>query len=335
MVQVGVIGLGMMGATHLGVYAKRDDVDVVAVAEKNPDLLHGKAQAEGNIEGQAQRGADLSTAAKYAEGLDLIADARVQLVDICLPTPLHVPFVTAALDAGKHVLIEKPLARTHADAMKIVEAAAQSDRVVMCAMCMRFWPGWAWLKRAIDEGRYGRVLAAHFRRLASHPGGPFYSSAEACGGAILDLHIHDTDFVQYCFGKPDAVTSAGYAHPTEGIDHVFTRYEYDGGPMVTAEGGWAMAPGFGFVMQYTVNFERATAVFDLAGEHTLKLFESGRVEHVELPAGMGYEHEIDYLVRCIAEGRQPQAVTVAQAAESVRLVEAETSSIVSGRRVAL
>lgn len=335
MVQVGVIGLGMMGATHLDAYAQRGDVGVVAVAEKNPDLLHGKALAEGNIEGQAQRGADLSDAAKYEEGLDLIADERVELVDICLPTPLHVPFVRAALDAGKHVLIEKPLARTHTDAMRIVEAAANSDRVVMCAMCMRFWPGWTWLKQAIDERRYGRVLAAHFRRLASHPGGPFYANAEACGGAILDLHIHDTDFVQYCFGLPEAVTSAGYAHATEGIDHVFTRYEYAGGPMVTAEGGWAMAPGFGFTMQYTVNFERATAVFDLAADHTLKLYENGETKGVDLPAGMGYEHEIDYLIRCIAEGRQPQTVTVAQAAESVRMVEAELQSVTSGQRVVL
>ena len=84
----------------------------------------------------------------------------------------------------------------------------------------------------------------------------------ACGGAILDLHIHDTDFVQHCFGKPKAVFSRGYSRPTNAIDHVLTHYLYDDVPLVTAEGGWAMTPGFGFQMQYTVNFERATAVFD-------------------------------------------------------------------------
>ena len=84
-----------------------------------------------------------------------------------------------------------------------------------------------------------------------------------------------------------------------------------------------------------MNFERATAVFDLAADQSLRLIEGGVSQNVELPAGMGYEHEVDYLLRCIAEGRQPQTVTVAQAAESVRLVEAEASSIASGRRVAL
>jgi len=336
MINVGVIGLGMMGATHLDAYARRKDVRIVAVSDANPKRLRGEESASGNVEGQAKGGVDLSRAKRYAEGMALIADADVQLVDICLPTPMHHDYALAVLRAGKHLLIEKPLCRTYAQGRALADAAAQAKGLAMCAMCMRFWPGWAWLKRAIDERTYGKVLAAHFRRVASHPGGAFYSNGEACGGAILDLHVHDTDFVQFCFGMPRAVTSRGYTKITGHIDHVVTQYHYDGGAMVFAEGGWAMAEGFGFQMQYTVNFERATADFTFDGKDHVRLCEPGKPpREVEVGSGMGYDHEIAYFLDCIAKGERPGTVTLAQAADSLRIVEAEVRSIAEGVAVNL
>src|SRR5437867_2937373 len=140
----------------------------------------------------------------------------------------------AALRAGKHVLCEKPLARTSAAARQIVEAAAKAKGIFMPAMCLRFWPEWAWLKEAIAAGRYGKVLAARFRRVAEPPGwgrNTFFNGAES-GGALFDLHIHDTDFVQYCFGRPQSVFSSGYAKFSGAIDHVITQYQVDSGASV-------------------------------------------------------------------------------------------------------
>lgn len=330
MTNVGVIGLGMMGATHLDAYAKHPGARVVAVAERNEDLRHGRRRAAGNIEGQAQGNAQLDAARKYAEGMELIEDPDVDLVDICLPTPLHLEYAAAALKAGKHLLVEKPLARTAADAFALADLAAQAPGVAMPAMCMRFWPGWDWLKEAVDDRRFGRVLAAHFRRVSSHPQGRFYADGDASGGALLDLHIHDTDFVQYCFGTPDAVFSRGYSHITSATDHVATHYLYKDGPMVTAEGGWAMTAGFPFTMQYTVNFEQATAAFDIAADPKLRVTRGGRTEAVELPGTMGYEHEIGYVLRCIAANEKPKRVTLRDAAASVAITEFELASIRSG-----
>jgi predicted dehydrogenase len=337
--KVGIIGLGMMGATHLDVYSKRTDVRVVAVADVDPDRRSGKSIAAGNIKGQAQGGFDFSTARQYAEGMDLIRDREVEIVDVCLATPLHRRYAEAALAAGKHTLVEKPLARTAADAAAIASAAANAHSIAMPAMCMRFWPGWTWLKEAVASRRYGRVLSADFRRIASHPGGKFYCDGDACGGGILDLHIHDTDFVQYLFGIPRAVESRGYARVSGAIDHVATTYLYDRGadaPLVTAEGSWTMQAGFPFTMQYTVNFEQATAVFDLAATPPLNIYQQGKpAEPIELPAGMGYEHEIAYFLDCVAAGRQPTTVTLAQAADAVRIVEAECESVRTGRAVSI
>jgi predicted dehydrogenase len=336
MINVGVIGLGMMGQTHLDVYAKRGDVRVAAISDRDPDRLSGKTRATGNVEGQAQGAFDLSQARGYAEGMELINDKSVDLVDICLATPLHVEYAIAALKKGKHVLVEKPLARTGKDAQKLANAAAKAKGMSMCAMCMRFWPGWTWLKEAVDNRTYGQVYSASFRRMATMPAGGFYANGELSGGAILDLHLHDADFVQFVFGKPAAVSSRGYSKTSGAVDHVQTQYIYegDGGvPLVTAEGTWALAAPYEFRMQYTVNFAEATAVFDLLAPQHLSLYRGGQKEAVSLDSRMGYELEIAYFLDCIAKGERPSVVTIQDAADAVKLIEAEEKSVKTGKVV--
>lgn len=333
MIRVGVIGLGMMGNTHLDVYTKLKGVKVVAVADADPDRLSGKVRAGGNVKGQAKAAFNLADFARHAEGMDLIAREDIDLVDICLPTPMHLKYALAAIKAGKHVLLEKPMARTAKDAQTLAKAAKATKKNVMVAMCMRFWPGWTWLKEAVEKNTYGKVRAAHFRRVANHPGGPFYKNGDASGGAILDLHIHDTDFIQHLFGVPKSVHSYGYSKETSKIDHVVTHYHYNNGPVVFAEGCWAMSPGFGFSMQYTINFENATAIFDIGAADALTLVHKGKRTAVKLDKRMGYELEIAYFIDCIRKGVKPSIVTLDSAANSVKIVEAEVKSIATGKPV--
>lgn len=334
-IRVGVVGLGMMGLTHLDAYQALDGVEVVALADRDPDRLSGKTRAGGNIEGQAEGGFDYASAKHYTDASELIADPDIDVVDICLPTPAHVLFGLKVLEAGKHLLLEKPVARTYADAMKLVEAAEASDKIAMPAMCMRFWPGWTWLKDAIDQQTYGKPLSVTFRRVASHPPGPFYADGKLNGGAALDVHIHDADFVQFLFGMPRTVSSFGYSSKTEEVDHIVTRYEVDRVPLVTAEGGWAMADGFAFRMQYMVNFEHASAVFDSSANAPLIVSQDGKSTPIQLDPTMGYQHEIAYFLDCVRSGKQPETVTLREAAEAVRLIEAEVQSVRSGEPVGL
>jgi len=132
------------------------------------------------------------------------------------------------------------------------------------------------------------------------------------------------------------VTSVGYSQVSSAIDHVVTQYHYDHIPLVVAEGGWSMADGFGFQMKYTVNFERATVEFDLAGDPVLRLIEPGKEPRgIEIAETMGYQLEIKYLVDCIRHNRQPEIITVADAAEALRIIEAEVESVKTGQRVEL
>jgi predicted dehydrogenase len=335
MIKVGVMGIGMMGSTHLDAYSKLDGVEVVAVADLIQERREGRAKAAGNIEGQSKGGINFAPFRKYEDGMDLIADPDLDVIDICLPTPLHTRYAIAGLASGRHVLSEKPFAINSREATELAEVAASAKGMLMCAMCMRFWPGWTWLKDRVTEKTFGCVLGAQFRRVTSHPGGPFYSDGTSCGGAILDLHIHDTDFIQYCFGLPKAVFSRGYSKETSHIDHVVTHYLYDAIPLVVAEGSWAMQAGFGFSMQFTVNFEQATAVFDLAADSVLTLIQDGEKSSVDLPEGMGYDHEIRYFLDCIAKGEAPSVIDPGSAVTSVRIVEAEVESIRTGQPVRL
>jgi len=331
--KVGVIGLGSMGSTHLDIYSQISEVEVVAVADPNNSRLDGSNKAEGNISGQAQGSVAGLEAKQYFDGMDLIDDPDIELVDICVGTNLHFVFVEAALAKGKHVLVEKPLARTYDEAKKIVELALNSSTNIMSAMCLRYWPAWVWLKKVIDNKQYGRCLSLTCKRQTSHPPGTFYSNDDECGGALLDLHVHDTDFINYCFGMPRAVFSQGYKGPSGGIDHVATHYIYDqyqNAPLVTAEGTWTMQEGYGFNMSYTANFEKATACYLLDDEETLRLFRSGhKPELIKLDEGMGYEFEIRSFVDNILSNKTININLLEQAAESVAIIEAEMVSIKS------
>jgi predicted dehydrogenase len=335
MIRVGIIGLGMMGRCHLEGWDKVEGAEVVAVADSDPKRAAGDLSGGwGNIDAGTEN-IDMDRVTGTTDPMELIAMENVDVVDVCVPTPFHADLAIAALEAGKHVLCEKPLARTAADARRIAAAAAASPGMFMPGMCIRFWPQYKWLKDAVESNAYGRVLSATFRRVASMPPG-WFSNAEMSGGAALDLHLHDTDFVQFLLGMPRAVASCGYSKTTEGVDHIVTRYFYDDTPIVVAEGGWCMDDGFGFNMSYTVNFENATADYDLSrGDDPLLLSSGGEKQPITCEGGTGYEGELAYFAECLIAGTPPTTVTAEQAAESIRIVEAEVASIASGAPVEL
>lgn len=333
---VGVIGLGFMGRTHVACYrdarAAGLPCRLVAVADGNAERREGRGEGSGNISTGAQddRIFDPAEVRGYDDASGLLADDGVDLVSVCTPTPTHVELALAAIEAGKHVLVEKPLALSSDAARRVADAARGSGRIVMPAMCIRFWPAYAWVKRAVDSGEFGAVRSATFHRLGSTPGwAGFYADASRSGGALMDLHIHDADFVRHCFGEPAEVVSVG------SINHVTTAYRFTSGPdMVVAEGGWGHEPGFGFRMRFVVCFEGATAEFDLSREPHLQLSRAEACEGVEVEALTGYDAEIRHLVSCIAEGRSEASVTCEDAAASLALVEAERRSLETGRPVA-
>lgn len=333
-VNVAVVGLGFMGVTHLKAYQQVPAARIAAVCDAVRLPVNGVLQG---VAGNVKKVEDIHLGAGvkvFTKLEDLLADPEIELVDLCTPTPLHPDQCVAALKAGKNVFCEKPLARTAASARMILETAKASPGFLMPAMCMRFWPGWSWLRRVVQEQTYGRVLAARFRRMSEMPGwskqGTYTGAGTDLGGALFDLHIHDNDFINFLFGRPGKVFSVGVTSESGSINHVVSQYLYENGPAVHGEGSWLLTKGF--TMSYTINCERATLDFDLArGKDALQVSEEGKdTATVQLEAEDGYLQEIRYVVDCALHRRKPEVVTAQDGLVALEICEAEECSVRTG-----
>ena len=333
--RVGIMGLGFMGMTHFDTYARIKGAKVVAICDVDPKKLAGDwSSIAGNIGGPGAR-RDLSGIRTYSRARDLYADPDVDVIDVTLPTDRHMATTIAALKAGKHVICEKPMARTGSQCLRMIEAARKARRRLFVAHCIRYWPDYAKTRDIVRSGRHGKVLSAIFTRLSATPTWGYQNwilNAKSSGAAALDLHIHDADFVLYTFGKPKTVTSHGAGFRRGRVDHIVTSYQYPGNKLVVAEGAWEYHPTFPFTMSFRIMMEKATLTFDTNG---LMLHTAGaKSRPIKVKAGDGYEHELRDFVNCIAKNRKSDVVSLKSAMQAVKLCEAEIRSATSGRTVA-
>ncbi len=201
--RIGVIGAGV-GALHLAAYTQLPEVEVVALAGLDDDRV-------------ARVAAEYKVPRTYREYEHMLAAPDVDAVSICLPNYLHAPVAIAALEAGKHVLVEKPLAPNAVDAATIAEAAKAHDRVLMISFDKRHRSDVLWIKEYIDSGALGRIYyaKAHWMRRAGIPrlGSWFVNKEQAGGGPLVDLGVHVLDIAMYLMGEPRplAVSASAYA----------------------------------------------------------------------------------------------------------------------------
>lgn len=325
-VGVGVVGLGFMGRTHLAAFGGADGCEIVAVADRDAARLSGEAPTEGNFDtGGSGRLFDPATVSTCEDALELIDHPDVQLVSITTPTHTHRSLAHAVIASGRHLLVEKPVDLDPAVIRSLAEEAREAGVVAMPAHCMRFWPAWTWMKHQLDSGALGRCLRASFLRRGAAPAwNPgFYLDDSKSGGAIVDLHIHDTDFVLHCFGTPSAVSSKGSRR------YVASRFEYEDGPEVVAEGGWLDDPDAEFTMKATLECERGTMTFDLSRDPEIIVQhpDGTMVPHPEASeGGTGYDGQVRGLLEAVRADAAPP-VTLDDAAETARVLQAEIASV--------
>lgn len=334
-VNIGIVGMGFMGKVHFDTLARIRGARVVAVCDVDPKKRRSDWSAvTGNIGARGQK-QDLSGVRVYAKFEQLLEDPGVSVVDITLPTYLHAPCTIKALKSGRHVICEKPMARNSREAKKMIEAAKKAKRRLFIAHCLRFWPTCVKAREIVKSCREGRVLSATFRRSSSTPVWSWHNWLQdpaKSGLCALDMHIHDTDFILYTFGKPKAVTSHAAGFAKGRLDHIVTSYDYGPGKLIIAEGAWEYAPGFGFEMPFTIAMEKATLV--CSPDQNLMLHPmKGKSKPIKVPEGDGYEHELRHFVECIAKGKASDVVSPESALESLKLVEMEVKSARTGKTV--
>jgi predicted dehydrogenase len=335
MVGIGIVGLGFMGVTHFKAIEKVRGGKVTAVCTRDKKKLAGDWRAvQGNFGGSGGR-QDLSTVHCHASYDELLADPKVDLVDICLPTNMHVEATLKAFAAGKDVFLEKPIALDLKAADGLIAAAKKHGCNFMVAHVLRYFPEFALVKTLVDQGDCGPVLAAHFKRMISRPSWWDPKSLARTGGPAIDLHIHDADFVQYLFGMPDSVSSQGYIGRGDIVEYQSTHYQFADRPLaVNVQGGWLSQQGCPFEHGYDIYFEDATLKFNSSwGQAPVLLTKNGKSRRPRLSKKDGFVGELQEAVDAIKQERPSAILGAASARDSLKLCLREIQSIKSGRRV--
>lgn len=194
-VRAAVIGTGGIAGAHLDAYSKVSDAEVVAVCDIIPEKAENAAK-KWNVP---------KWFTDYKKVLQL---PEVEAVDICTPHAIHAPIAFAALKAGKHVLVEKPMTSNLKDAVKIVKAAKENRKVLFCGIKSRWTSSTQQIKKFIESGALGEIYYAEIvatrRRGIPGWGSTFIRKETAGGGVVLDLGVYLVDTLLYFlnFAKP-------------------------------------------------------------------------------------------------------------------------------------
>jgi UDP-N-acetylglucosamine 3-dehydrogenase len=322
--RVGVIGAGFIGAIHLGAYANMPEVEVVGVADVLPET--------------AAAGAALVGARAYSSYEDLILTEDVEVVDVCLPTAYHRDLALRAARAGKHVILEKPIARTLEDAEAILEAFSGMENRLFVGHVVRFFPEYVKIKEMLDAGELGTVGVARTSRRSPFLTGwnDWYADWRMSGGVLLDLVIHDFDFLRWTLGEVERVYAQGVlGREYNRLDYALVTLRFAGGAIAHVEGQWGYPGPFNYSIE--VAGSRALVAADSTESPSVQLLggaaSSGESPDV-LTGKSPFQSELEHFIECITTGAEP-IVEPRDAYEALRVGLAATQSVLTGEPVTL
>ena len=314
--KLAIIGAGGIAQAHCAGWEALPDVQVIAVA----DLILERA------ENTARR-----FGARAYASLEALLDAEhPEAVDLCVPTDLHGRLAVQCLEAGLHVLCEKPMALNRKEADAVMAAWRKSGKMLMYAQVLRFWPEYVYLKHLVSAGTYGRLLQGSFSRTSGAPEwGGWYVDPARSGMAPFELHIHDLDLIYYLLGKPGRLEAYGWRDDGRYASYLRTQLYYPG-TLIDAEAGWYRGP-VPWKATYRAVFERA--VLDYNGSQ-LTLYEGQAKEPqvitleagpdggpvLNLPGTGPYANEVAYFASCVEDGRAPEVITPDESREVIEML---------------
>lgn len=320
MLKVGLIGCGFMGEMHANCYKNLQGVELTAVADLREDRL--------------EKIANDTKAQKYKNGLELINNAQVDIIDICLPTFLHAEYALLAMDKVKYLFIEKPVAFTNKEGKKLLKKAKETGCNVQVGQVIRFWDEYVELKKILKTGECGKVVNADFYRISPVPTWGWKSwllDSKLSGGAGQDLHIHDIDYVLSVFGKPNKFYTVKNIID-EKNSYVNTLMQYKDF-VINVKGTWGLPESYPFNAGFRVRCENC--VIEYKNGKLLKYSKNGvteiKIEKKDLGAVSGgnisdlggYYNELKYFTDCAKNNGKIVEATLKDACESLKFVLAE------------
>ncbi len=343
--KVAFIGAGFIArAGHLPGYAAAGNVDVALC-----DVLPERAEA---------LAAQYPCVTKvYTDWREMLAEERPDVVSVCLHNQLHEAPVLAALEAGAHVLCEKPLAPSVAAAERMFAAAHRARRVLMAAQNFRWSPATMAIKAAVDRGDIGEVYYAEataLRRLGIPTWGDFHQSRFSAGGPLLDIGVHMLDQTLWMMGNPrpvavSAVTSRHFGHrpeiaalrgnawsadafDVEDFAAAFIRLE--GGKSIILRASWAAHLEMAQLMSTRLVGTEAGATTDPPAIYRLRDGQATEERFTNLPQNRSYVLEVAHFLAAVRGECEP-LVQEAETMNVQRILNAAYTSAANGREVTI
>jgi predicted dehydrogenase len=323
-VKVGVVGAGFMGSVHLAAYAGMPGVEVVGVADANGEAAVSGAAAAG--------------ARPYPSYEALVSAEDVDVIDACVPTALHGDLALRVAADGKHLFLEKPIARTLEEADEILSAFEASEGRLLVGHVVRFFPEYARIKAMVEAGDVGTVGVARTSRRSPFLRGwnDWYADWRQSGGVLVDLVIHDFDFLRWCFGEVERVYAGGVmGREYNRLDYALTTLRFAGGPIAHVEGHWGFPAPFEYAIEVAGSKGLVTANSTEAAPLKLLQDAGSAGEAPGVAVGTSpYQAELEHFVRCVERGEEP-VVDGKDAREALRVSLAAIESIRTGEAVTI
>ena len=350
-IKVGVIGLGV-GQAHAHGYQASPDAELVAVCDADSRRLNEQGDRLG-----------ISPEARFTDVNEMLAMPGLEAVSVTLPNYLHAPVTIAALQAGKHVLCEKPLARSAAEAQTMVDAAKKAGKTLMVCFNYRYREDARWLRALSDEGKLGKIYFAKagWLRNTGIPGAGswFTHKDQAGGGPLIDLGVHVLDLTLWLMGYPKIVSVSGNTfaefgpkgkkssrklqgevhYDVEDLAAGFVRFE--NGASLSIETSWASHTKAGrddyFVTLYGTEGGSELYVPNYADRDTIAFYtEEGGIPVNIHPAivtrGGGHTMATAHFVRCLIDGVPPES-TGEQGVALLKVIDGLYESAKTGHEV--
>jgi predicted dehydrogenase len=346
--RVAVIGAGSISEFHLKAYASNKEIELVAVCDINEERAAEKANKYG-------------AAKVYTDYRLLMLDAHIDAVSICTWNHTHAEISIAALDAGKHVLCEKPLCRTVEEALRVEEAVRRSGKVFQVGFVRRYGDNVQTLRTFLNGGELGDIYyakASSLRRLGN-PGGWFADQDRSGGGPLIDIGIHVIDLCWYLMGKPKLKSISGNTYSKLGnrsnIQNLsfYQAADYDAdrnnvedlaNALIRFENGASLL----IDVSYTLHAKSDELTVKLYGEqggaeiepelciigekHNTILNMSPQIDQLSFNAQQAFASEIAHFVNC-CQGREQTISPVEDGVEIMKMLCGIYESAAAGKEI--
>lgn len=347
---IGVIGTGGISAFHLNPYAKHPNVNIYAVCDLNEERAAAAAEKYG-----AQK--------IFTDYHELLSDETLDAVSICTWNNSHAEISIAALQAGKHVLVEKPLCRTVEEALAVQEAVRVSGKILQVGFVRRYDPNARMLHEFAEAGEFGEIYyakASYIRRLGN-PGGWFSDSERSGGGPLIDLGVHVIDLCWYLMGRPKVKSVSGNTYRKLGnrshIRHLsqYKAADYDAdhndvedmaNALIRFENGASLMIDVSFTLHAKGNegtvklygdkggFEIDPAVAIITEKHNTILNIEPQTDSKSFQIEQAFANEIGHFIECVLSGSQPLS-PVEDGVEIMKILSAIYESAATQKEVFL